>query len=157
MNSTIRSCRSLLHYSASSNLLLLPSHVFFFSFIVFFSSDWFFFIFSSSLLKFSLCPSIITSLLLFVLNSLSSQLFISVLLWFYLIWGIFLCLILFKFLFMNSGEIVTYPGLKGVSLCGSIPMQSACTQWLWWESWIWSEHRLCFSPNYAGSQCLGVR
>ena len=145
-------------YSVSSNLLLIPSHVFFFSFIVFFSSDWFFFIFSSSVLKFSLCPSIITSLLLFLLNSLSSQIFISVLLWFsYFIWGIFLCLILFNFLFMNSGEIVTYSGLRGVSLCGSIPMQSACTQWLWWERWIWSEHRLCFSPKYAGSQCLGVR
>ena len=27
-----------------------------------------------------------------------------------------------------------------MSLCESLPMQSLCAQWLWWESWIWSKH-----------------
>ena len=29
---------------------------------------------------------------------------------------------------MKLGEIVTYPGLKDVPLCGSILMQTACAQ-----------------------------
>ena len=33
-------------------------------------------------------------------------------------------------LFVNRklGEIVTYPSLEGVSLCGSVPIQSECEQ-----------------------------
>ena len=37
---------------------------------------------------------------------------------------------------MKLGEMITYPGLEGVPLCGSIPTLSAFAQWLWWESWI---------------------
>ena len=31
---------------------------------------------------------------------------------------------------MKLGEIVTYPSLEGVLLCGSLPIQSACAQCL---------------------------
>ena len=48
-----------MHSSVSLNLLLIPSSVFFVLVIVFFSSDWFFLIFYNSLLKFSLCSSIL--------------------------------------------------------------------------------------------------
>ena len=36
--------------------------------------------------------------------------------------------------FMNLSETVTYSSLEGVFLCGSIPIQTACAQCLWWES-----------------------
>ena len=42
---------------------------------------------------------------------------------------------------MKLDETITYPSLEGMSLCGSVPVQSACAQWLWWKSWIWSVHR----------------
>ena len=65
-----------------SSLLFIPSCVLFIWVIVFFSSDWFLFIFPSSLLKFSLCSSILfpnslRSLITNALSSLSSKLFIS--------------------------------------------------------------------------------
>lgn len=41
---------------------------------------------------------------------------------------------------MKLGETVTYPSLEGVSLCGSIPMESTCAQRLWWGSWIWHKY-----------------
>ena len=65
-----------------SSLLFIPSNVLFICVIVFFRSDWFLFIFPSSLLKFSLCSSILfpnslRSLITNALSSLSSKLFIS--------------------------------------------------------------------------------
>ena len=44
---------------------------------------------------------------------------------------------------MTLGQTVTYPSLEGVSLCGSVPIQSVCVQWLWWEGWIWSDPESC--------------
>ena len=35
---------------------------------------------------------------------------------------------------MKLGEIITCLGFENVSLNGNVPMQLACTQWLWWES-----------------------
>ena len=76
-----------MYSSVSLSLLFIPCSVLFISFIVFFSSDWFFFIFSNSLLKFSLCSSIlfpnsISILITNALKSLTGKLFISVLLFF---------------------------------------------------------------------------
>ena len=45
--------------------------------------------------------------------------------------------------------------VKGVSLCGSIPVQPACAWWLWWESWIRCEHKSCLSLWCAVSAHLG--
>ena len=45
---------------------------------------------------------------------------------------------------MNLLETVIYCNLEGVSLCWNIPIQSACTQWLWRESCIWHEHESHF-------------
>ena len=45
--------------------------------------------------------------------------------------------------------------VKGVSLCGSIPVQPACAWWLWWESWIRCEHKSCLSLWCAVSSHLG--
>lgn len=42
---------------------------------------------------------------------------------------------------MKWGEAVTYVDVDKVSLCQSIPVESACAQWLWWESWICCEHK----------------
>lgn len=61
------------------------------------------------------------------------------------------------FFSMKLSKIVTYADPKGVSLCGSIPMQSACTQWFWWESWIWCERKSCFFSGFASSHQLGRR
>ena len=36
-------------------------------------------------------------------------------------------------------------------------MQSARARWLWWESWIWSEHRSSFHLWSVGSYHLGGR
>ena len=58
---------------------------------------------------------------------------------------------------MKLGETVTYTGLEGVFLCGSIPLQSACARLLWWESWIWHEHGSHLPPGCAGSYHLGGR
>ena len=38
------------------------------------------------------------------------------------------------------GETVTCLSLEGVSLCGSVSVQSVSAQWLWRESWILSKH-----------------
>ena len=54
---------------------------------------------------------------------------------------------------MKLGETVTYPGLEGVSLCESIPLQFVCSQCLFWESCIWHEHNL-HPPRCAGSYHL---
>lgn len=35
---------------------------------------------------------------------------------------------------MKFGEKITHSGLKGVSLSGSFPIQSACALWLWWKA-----------------------
>ena len=56
---------------------------------------------------------------------------------------------------MNLGEIVTYLGLEGVSLCGVINMQYICAQWLCWKSSIWSEHVSHLPSECAGSYHLG--
>lgn len=61
MLSITPSSRSLIYYSASSNILLILSSVFFLSVIESFISDWFFFIFSNSLLKLSLRSSTLFS------------------------------------------------------------------------------------------------
>lgn len=57
------------------------------------------------------------------------------------------------FFSMKLSKIVTYADPKGVSLCGSIPMQSACAQWSWWESQIWIMG--CAFLECVGSHCLG--
>ena len=50
------------------------------------------------------------------------------------IWKKFLyLLILFNFLCLS--EAVTYPIPEGVFWSERVLMQSACAQWLWWESW----------------------
>lgn len=54
---------------------------------------------------------------------------------------------------MKLGGTVIYP----VSLSRSITVQSACAWWLWWENWIWSEHRLHLSLGFAGSYYLDGR
>ena len=77
--SNILSSSSLMHSSLLPHLLLIPSYEFFNSVVVFFSSDWLFFIFSNSLLKFSLCSSIlflssVSFLIAIALNSLSGKL-----------------------------------------------------------------------------------
>ena len=69
--------------SVSPSLLLIRPSVFFISVIVFFSSHFYMYIFSISMLKCSLCSSILflNSVHVFittVLNSLSSKMFISV-------------------------------------------------------------------------------
>lgn len=58
---------------------------------------------------------------------------------------------------MKSGESVTYPGLEGVSLCGSISTQPRCAQWLWWDSWTGSECGSHFPPRCSESHHLGGR
>ena len=35
---------------------------------------------------------------------------------------------------MKLAETVTSYGFN--ALCGNVPIQSTCAQWLWWESWI---------------------
>lgn len=58
---------------------------------------------------------------------------------------------------MKSGESVTYPGLEGMSLCGSIPTQSRCAQWLWWDSWTRSKCGSHLPLRCSGSHHLGGR
>lgn len=50
---------------------------------------------------------------------------------------------------MRSGETI--------SLCGIIPIQSPCAQWLWWEVWIWHENRSCRYSGFTGSYPLSSR
>ena len=50
---------------------------------------------------------------------------------------------------MKLVETATYRGLDVVSLCGSVPIQSVSTQWLWWKSCIWCEHDSCLPIGYA--------
>ena len=52
---------------------------------------------------------------------------------------------------MKLAETAIYWGLDVVLLCGSIPIQSLSTQWLWWKSCIWCEHDSCLPIRYAGS------
>ena len=78
------------------------------------------------------------------MNSLLGKLFISVSLGF--LSGLFLVFSFethfsvfsfFKKTFsvsMKLGETITCLGFENVSLYGDVPMQLACTQWLWWES-----------------------
>ena len=100
--------------------------------------------FLSSFLKFSLCSSILSSNLVSIpitnaLNSLYIKLFIAVLLVvFFRVFLLFFQLkqsSFFSFCLTFSvsvilGETFTYSDLEGVSLCGSISMQSPCVQWL---------------------------
>lgn len=108
----------------TSDLLLIPSRVFFLSVIVFFSSNWFSFAFS--LLRFSLCSSILlNSVSIFMTITLNySSLFSSIShLSCSLIWNIFLCsfcLILCCFYVLNRSD--TSPTLKGVALCRRCPV-----------------------------------
>ena len=48
---------------------------------------------------------------------------------------------------VKLGETVKYGDLKGVSFCGCVLMQSVWAYWLWWESWIWSEHESHLTPD----------
>lgn len=48
---------------------------------------------------------------------------------------------------INLGETVTYCSPKVVSLGGSIIIQTACTQCLWWESWIWHDTGHVFTQD----------
>ena len=148
--SIILSFRSLMS-SKSPSLPFVPSSVLFLSVILFFSSDHSVLIFSSSLLNshcvhLLLFPSLVSILITNVLNSLFGILlcFISFFHSFfffscYFIWNKFLCLlILFKFLWLYVIRWNSYlSSLKGVSLCGSVPVQSECAPRRWWESWIW--------------------
>ena len=109
---------------------------FFISVIVFLSSEWFFFILFSSLLICPLCspilfPSSVNILITNTLNYSSGKLFISVSLvvfsgfFFFLVLSIETTFTVFLFcltfsVFMKLSELVLYPGLEGVSLCGSI-------------------------------------
>ena len=150
MISIILSSRSCICSSVSPSLLLIPSSTFFILVIVFFSSDWLFVLFFNYLLKFSLCspilfPNSVSILIINVLNSSSDKWFISV----SLVFQSFLVIVLsmesnssvFSFFLtfyisIKSSETVTYCNLEGVSLFGSILIQSVCAQWLWWERWI---------------------
>ena len=58
---------------------------------------------------------------------------------------------------MKLGEMVTYCGLEGVSLCGSVHIQSACTQWFWWKSWIWCGYKLCLSSGCVFWRLVDLR
>ena len=121
--------------------------------------------FSSTLLKFSLCssllfPSSISILITIALNSLSGELFISVSLglffrsfYYSFIWNIFLCLlVLLNFLCMNEIRWDSYLSQSvGVSLCGSISKQSLMGELkVKWAQTI-------YFPWYAGSQHVGGR
>ena len=70
----ILSSRSIRHSSVSLSLLFILSSLFFTSVTEFFIYDWAFFIFSSSLLKISLCSSIIypNSVNILITNALNS-------------------------------------------------------------------------------------
>lgn len=86
----ILSSRSLRHSSVTLSLLFIPSSVFFYSSIESFISEWVCFVFSSSLLKFSLCtfilfPNSVSIIFSSALNSLSGNLFISVSLFFFMV------------------------------------------------------------------------
>ena len=147
----------------SLSLLLIHSSMFSISIIAFFSFDWFFFVFSTSLLKFLLCsfflfPNSVITLMLWLI-CLVNCLFLFHYLFFL---GFSLPLStqtsssVFSFcltfpVFMNLGERVSSCVLEVVSLCGCIPIQSECVQCLWWERWIWCEHKSCLSPGCAGS------
>lgn len=77
------------------------------------------------------------------------------------VWNIVLCLfILFYFsLFITTklSKTVTDPCLEDMSSFGSIPIQSECTLWLWWETYILSEHGLHLLLLYIGSYNLSGR
>lgn len=108
--------------------------------------------FLSFLLKssFCSCTALLNSVSNFTtvhLNSLLENSLISVLLRLVsgdlscsFVWNIVLCLfILFYFsLFITTklSKTVTDPCLEDMSSFGSIPIQSECTLWLWWEIYI---------------------
>ena len=123
--------------------------MFFVSVIIFLNFDWFTFVFYTFLFKFSLCwyilfPNSIIILITNVLNSWSGKFayFCFITCFFFksfscfFKWGQFsvisFCLIFS--LSMKFGEKITHSGLKGVSLSGSFPIQSACALWLWWKA-----------------------
>ena len=56
---------------------------------------------------------------------------------------------------MKSCGIVTYFGLDEVFLYECIPMQSAYTQCLWWESLILCDYWSRLSSEIGGSHYLG--
>ena len=132
--------KSLVCSSISLSQLFIPSSMLFTSAIVFFSPNSFLFIFSSSLLKFSLFPSVlfhnsVSFLITSALISLSYKLFISVSLFFQgfsLAHSIEINSSVFSFCLtfsvsVNLGETVTNCRgiLEGVFFEG-IPMQSVC-------------------------------
>lgn len=98
------------------------------------------------------------------LNSLSDKLFISLPLGFFMrsylilsLGTLLLCTpILFYFhcLYMKLGEVVTYPGFKGVCLLGSILSQSVCARWLSRRSG--SEMSLSWGSELADTTLAGL-
>lgn len=48
---------------------------------------------------------------------------------------------------MKLGEKVIHGGLEEVFLYGSVPVQSPWDQWLWWQNWVWPEHKSCLSSG----------
>ena len=150
--STILPSSLLMHSSVSPNLLLISSSVHFISVIVFFSSDLLFLYFlilhwSSHHvpLFFSQVQRAFLWQLFWTLYQVNylSLFHLYIFLGFIPLSSHFVLLSLL--VYMKLGETVTYPSLEGVSLCGSIPMQSACAPWLWVGSWIWSELGQSFS------------
>ena len=89
------------------------------------------FIFSNPLLNFPLCSVLVftSSLSIFItvaLDSLSSKLSVSVILFFHLKYILLFCHFLSQSAAMKLGATVIYPGLEGMSLHGSVPLQCAC-------------------------------
>ena len=122
--------------------------------------DSFFFIFSRSLLKFSPCSSILfliqLAFLLLMLGILYQVncLFVSFVVFSGVFscsfsWNKFLCLlILLNFLCLYEISWNSYLLWSWrVYLGKHASIQSVCAQWLWWESWIWCEHKLHLSPG----------
>ena len=49
---------------------------------------------------------------------------------------------------------VIHGGLEEVFLYGSVPVQSPWDQWLWWQNWVWPEHKSCLSSGCTDSYHL---
>ena len=58
---------------------------------------------------------------------------------------------------MKLDGTVTYGVLKGISLCGCVPVLSTGAHWLSWGSWIWCEHESCLFPGCFGGYHLVKR
>ena len=145
MTSVIQFSKLLIHSSVSSSLLLILSSVFFISFIVFLTSDQLFFIFSSSVLKFSVCssvlfPSSVSILITHALNFSFAESFILVSV--IIFSGVLLLLFQWRqaplpshfpylSIFMKLGQVVIR-----CCLCWSVPVASVSAQWLGWKSWM---------------------